>query len=85
MHLSRIKIVKFRNFADLDVRLAGNVVIVGENRVGKSNLLYALRLIFDPGLPDSARELPSRPGEFHPEPLTDPDLTLSRHPARATA
>src|SRR6266478_10159412 len=29
--------------------------------------------------------LPSRPGEFHPEPLTDPDLTLSRHPARAIA
>jgi hypothetical protein len=22
--------------------------------------------------------LPSLPGEFHPEPLTDPDLTLSR-------
>src|SRR5262245_53548107 len=30
-------------------------------------------------------KMPSRPGEFHPEPLTDPDLTLSRHPARATA
>src|SRR5215831_19738227 len=29
--------------------------------------------------------LPSRPGEFHPEPLTDPDMTLSRHPARAIA
>jgi len=29
--------------------------------------------------------VPSRPGEFHPEPLTDPDLTLSRHPARAIA
>src|SRR6516164_9379908 len=28
---------------------------------------------------------PSRPGEFHPEPLTDPDLILSHHPARATA
>ena len=28
--------------------------------------------------------LPSRPGELHPEPLTEPDLTLSRHPARAT-
>jgi len=27
---------------------------------------------------------PSRPGEFHPEPLTDPDLILSHHPARAT-
>jgi len=29
--------------------------------------------------------MPSRPGEFHPKPLTDPDLTLSRHPARAIA
>jgi hypothetical protein len=29
--------------------------------------------------------LPSRPGEFHPEPLTDPDLNLSIHPARVTA
>ena len=28
--------------------------------------------------------MPSWPGEFHPEPLTEPDLTLSRHPARAT-
>jgi len=27
---------------------------------------------------------PSRPGESHPEPLTDPDLSLSTHPARAT-
>jgi hypothetical protein len=29
--------------------------------------------------------LPSRPGEFHPEPLTVPDLILSHHPARAIA
>lgn len=57
MHLSRIRIVNFRNFSELDARLAGNVVVVGENRVGKSNLLYALRLIFDPTLPDSARQL----------------------------
>jgi hypothetical protein len=27
---------------------------------------------------------PSRPGESHPEPLTEPDLNLSTHPARAT-
>src|SRR5271166_4069007 len=27
--------------------------------------------------------VPSRPGEFHPEPLTDPDMNLSIHPARA--
>src|SRR6266446_10759423 len=34
----------------------------------------------------SARpSLPSRPGEFHPESLTDPDVILSHHPARAIA
>jgi hypothetical protein len=27
---------------------------------------------------------PSRPGDLHPEPLTDPDVNLSIHPARAT-
>ncbi len=27
--------------------------------------------------------MPSRPGEFHPEPLTDPDVILSHHPAHA--
>src|SRR5262249_604049 len=27
---------------------------------------------------------PGRPGEFHPEPPTDPDVNLSIHPARAT-
>ncbi len=27
--------------------------------------------------------LPSRPGEFHPEPLTEPDVILSHHPAHA--
>jgi hypothetical protein len=31
----------------------------------------------------AAYHLPSRPGEFHPEPLTDPDVILSHHPAPA--
>ena len=57
MYLSRIQITNFRNFAELDVALDGDVVVVGENRVGKSNLLHALRLVLDPSLPDSARQL----------------------------
>jgi putative ATP-dependent endonuclease of OLD family len=57
MKLTRIYIRNFRNFREVDITLEGNAVIVGENRVGKSNLLYALRLIFDPTLPDSARQL----------------------------
>ena len=57
MHLSRIRIENFRNFSLLDVQLSGNVIVVGENRVGKSNLLYALRLILDASLPGAARQL----------------------------
>lgn len=57
MRVSRITIMNFRNFADLDVHLGEHAVIVGENKIGKSNLLYALRLILDPSLPDSARKL----------------------------
>jgi putative ATP-dependent endonuclease of OLD family len=57
MFLSRIEITNFRNFRHLDVRLGSTTVVVGENNVGKSNLLFALRLVLDPRLPDSARQL----------------------------
>lgn len=57
MHLSKLTIRNFRNFQSIEVALAGNVVLLGENRVGKSNLLFAIQLILDPTLPDSARQL----------------------------
>jgi len=57
MRLSRLRISNFRNFKDFDVRLGQHAVFLGENRVGKTNLLFALRLILDPTLPDSARRL----------------------------
>lgn len=57
MRISRIAIKNFRNFADLNVALSEHAVIVGENKIGKSNLLHALRLVLDPSLPDSARRL----------------------------
>lgn len=57
MRLSRIQIDNFRNFHRLDVEVGEHAVVVGENKVGKSNLLYALRLLMDPSLPDSARQL----------------------------
>ncbi|MBH1816810.1 AAA family ATPase [Stenotrophomonas maltophilia] len=57
MRISKISIRNFRNFVDFEVSLGDNAVILGENRVGESNLLHALRLIFDPTLPDSSRRL----------------------------
>lgn len=57
MYLSKLGIRNFRNFEAADIPLADNVVLLGENRVGKSNLLFAIRLVIDPTLPDSARQL----------------------------
>ena len=57
MRISRIQIQNFRNFKTLDVCLAHNTVVVGENKIGKTNLLHAIRLVLDPSLPDSARQL----------------------------
>lgn len=57
MKLHRLTIRNFRNFWQADIPVAGNIVLLGENRVGKSNLLHAIRLVLDPSLPDSARYL----------------------------
>lgn len=57
MHISRVTIENFRNFKNVSFETAKNAVILGENKAGKSNLLFALRLILDPSLPDTARKL----------------------------
>lgn len=57
MRLSNLSVRNFRNFQSVDIPLCGNVVLLGENRVGKSNLLLGIRLVLDPTLPDSARQL----------------------------
>jgi len=57
MHLTSLSIHNFRNFLSINIPLAGNIVLLGENRVGKSNLLFAIRLVLDPTLPDSMRQL----------------------------
>jgi putative ATP-dependent endonuclease of OLD family len=64
LHISRLHIRNFRNFANCEIDpFPAPAVIVGENGVGKSNLLHALRLVLDPELPDSARRL--RPEDIH--------------------
>lgn len=57
MYISRIQIQNFRNFRNFDMNLSPNAVVLGENNVGKSNLLFALRLVLDPTLPNSVRKL----------------------------
>jgi putative ATP-dependent endonuclease of OLD family len=74
MRISRIEIVNFRNFRLLDLQIGQHAVIVGENKIGKSNLLFALQLILDPSLSDTDRCL--RMEDFWdglPRPLTADD------------
>jgi putative ATP-dependent endonuclease of OLD family len=58
MRISRVLIENYRNFKRLEIDpFPPSAVIVGENGVGKSNFLRALRIVLDPDLPDSARRL----------------------------
>lgn len=71
MKIARIEVKNFRNFRHLDLKIGRHAVIVGENKIGKSNLLFALQLILDPALSDSERCL--REEDFWdglPRPLT---------------
>ena len=63
LHISRAQIKNFRNFANMDVVLQPTSVLLGENKAGKSNFLFALRLVLDNTLPDSYRIL--RPEDFY--------------------
>ena len=57
MRISKIKINNFANFDDFEVDTSNSLVVVGENKVGKSNLIFALQLILDPGLAERDRQL----------------------------
>ena len=58
MHVSRVVIKNFRSLEEVDVSIStGATVVIGENNVGKSNFIQALRLCLDVGLPSSYRML----------------------------
>jgi putative ATP-dependent endonuclease of OLD family len=57
MRFLRLSIENFRNFEAVECALGNHVVLLGENGAGKSNLLRALRLVLDPNMPDSERQL----------------------------
>jgi putative ATP-dependent endonuclease of OLD family len=64
VQLRKVRIRNFRNFVDVTINpFPTPAVIVGENGVGKSNLLHALRLVLDPDLPDRHRRL--QPDDIH--------------------
>lgn len=63
MHISTVKIKGFRNFKDITVNLAEKNLIFGANDVGKSNFIYALRLLLDKSF--SERDLEPSDSDFY--------------------
>ena len=56
MQIKEIKIQGFRNFQDAIINFASPALIIGANDIGKSNLLYAIRLVLDRNLSDATIE-----------------------------
>ena len=57
MRLKTLYIKGFRNFKEVTVNFNNQSLIIGANDVGKTNLLYALRILLDRGFSDYDLEL----------------------------
>ena len=57
MRIDRIHIKGFRNYSDAEIIFQPKTLIIGANDVGKTNLMYALRLLFDRSISDHELEL----------------------------
>lgn len=69
MLLESVSIKGFRNYADACIHFTKSTLIVGANNSGKSNLLFALRILFDPTL--SVKDFELSDGDFNIEALDD--------------
>lgn len=57
MNIQKIHIKGFRNFEDEEITFQNKTLIIGANDVGKTNLIFALRLLFDKSISDRDLEL----------------------------
>ncbi|MBV6555687.1 AAA family ATPase, partial [Acinetobacter baumannii] len=60
MKIDKVILKGFRNYKDATINFNNNTLIIGENDVGKTNLIYALRLMLD----RSVSELDIEPSEL---------------------
>ena len=56
MQISQVRLRGFRNFRDATINLTKKSLIIGCNEIGKSNLLYALRILLDKSLSEADLE-----------------------------
>lgn len=56
MKITQVKLQGFRNFKEATINLEEKCLIIGPNEVGKSNFLFALRILLDPTLAEADLE-----------------------------
>ncbi|MBA4510048.1 DUF2813 domain-containing protein [Clostridium sporogenes] len=59
MYISEVYIKGFRNFEEETINFNAKTLIIGQNDIGKSNLIYGLRLLLDKTISDAELELDS--------------------------
>lgn len=69
MRIEKVHIKGFRNFADTEFEFGSKTLVLGPNDSGKTNLLYALRILFDPSF--SARQFELTASDFNNESAAD--------------
>ena len=57
MLIYKVHIKGFRNYKDVEISLNNSSLIIGSNNVGKTNFIYALRLLFDRSLSENDLDL----------------------------
>jgi putative ATP-dependent endonuclease of OLD family len=63
MHIKSLRLNGFRNFKDAEINLTEKSLLIGSNDVGKTNLLYALRILLDRSLSDA--EIEPKQNDFY--------------------
>ena len=56
MYISKVSLNGFRNFKNATINFTEKSLIIGSNEIGKTNLLYALRLLLDRNLAEASLE-----------------------------
>lgn len=55
LYISHASIKGFRNFKDSEINLNEKTLVIGANDIGKSNLIYALRILLDKKLSEAEK------------------------------
>ncbi|AYN93433.1 DUF2813 domain-containing protein [Pseudomonas sp. LTJR-52] len=63
MEISKVKLVGYRNYLNTEIKFQSKTLIIGANDCGKTNLIYALRLLLDKSL--SENDIEPRETDFN--------------------